>query len=615
MEIKSIFSTTHNIYIRNKLMKKTVAFYMLLFFSLNTFSEIIPDPANIGTKVTKTVSGIDQIDIAKPSGNGTSYNSLMELQVGERGLVLNNSRNVVTETEIAGLIARNRNLDNGIEANLIIAEIKGKNRTDINGYVEVAGKKADVIIANRNGIAVNGGGFLNSDRVTLTTGRLNIENGDIKSIEVSEGNIQIGEKGIDALNLSELELIGKTIDVAGLIKGSKDTRILISSGSQTYEYRTKEIKSKGETYTGIAVDGKSAGSMYAGKIDIISNDKGAGVNTKGDLVSINDVTITADGEIRTKKSESERQVAQSAAVKKIKTKKVNSSVKTVKNTVIEEKEPEINAEMITAYMKKALGKESFQEEVTDNQNGEGNLIKEIIQLKMSENNGDTISDGKSVTTENKSDTSLEDIKNIAVKGSDIREILSGKKDVESESMEEIMEERIKTLNPEKETADTIKSEDGQKEDRGTSDIDKEISEMAEKIFNNLEGEQIASEDEAELDIQEIADRKGYILANGTEEILEKPGEEILIKGVVSTENIENSDNNDKNVHEEVEITEGIQEKINLSESIILNEQMMNNRQGLIEGEIRNIRNRNFINISGETAVSEKIRIVTREKKN
>ena len=140
--------------------------------------------------------------------------------------------------------------------------------------MEVAGKRADIVIANRNGIHVNGGGFLNSDRVTLTTGRLNMENGDLKSIDVTEGKVSIGEKGVDILSLSDFELIGKTVDISGIIKGSKDTRILISTGGQTYEYKTKKVTGKGETYEGIAVDGKAAGSMYAGKIDIISNDKG-----------------------------------------------------------------------------------------------------------------------------------------------------------------------------------------------------------------------------------------------------------------------------------------------------------------------------------------------------
>ena len=126
-------------YFKDRLLRKTVAFVMLLFFNFNIFSEIIPDPASIGTKVTKTASGINQIDIAAPNKNGTSYNSLKELQVSEQGLILNNNKHVVVNTQTAGFVARNRNLDNGVAANLIITEVTGKNRTNINGIVEVAG--------------------------------------------------------------------------------------------------------------------------------------------------------------------------------------------------------------------------------------------------------------------------------------------------------------------------------------------------------------------------------------------------------------------------------------------------------------------------------------------
>ena len=70
-----------------------------------------------------------------------------------------------------------------------------------NGYVEVAGDRADIVMANRNGITVNGGGFLNSGRVTLTSGKLNISDGELKTIDVESGNVRIGEKGIDALSL------------------------------------------------------------------------------------------------------------------------------------------------------------------------------------------------------------------------------------------------------------------------------------------------------------------------------------------------------------------------------------------------------------------------------
>jgi len=38
---------------------------------------------------------------------------------------------------------------------------------------------------NRNGINVNGGDFLNSKRVTIATGRLNMENDNLKLIDVT----------------------------------------------------------------------------------------------------------------------------------------------------------------------------------------------------------------------------------------------------------------------------------------------------------------------------------------------------------------------------------------------------------------------------------------------
>ena len=49
--------------------------------------------------------------------------------------------------------------------------------------------------------------------------------------------------------------------------------------------------------------------MYAGKIDIISNDKGAGVNTKGDLLSVDDIILTANGDITTENVSSGKNLA------------------------------------------------------------------------------------------------------------------------------------------------------------------------------------------------------------------------------------------------------------------------------------------------------------------
>ncbi|WP_187153018.1 hemagglutinin repeat-containing protein [Fusobacterium animalis] len=341
-------------YFRNRI-RRIEAFIMLILFSFNIFAEIVPDPASIGARATKTASGIDQLDITAPNKNGTSYNSLKELQVSEQGLILNNNKDIVVNTKTAGYVTRNRNLDNSIAASLIITEVTGKNKTNINGTVEVAGKRADLVMANRNGIYVNGGNFLNTDRVTLTTGSLEMKNGDLVAINVTQGQIGIGGKGIDALNLTDLELLGKTIDVSGVIKASKETRLLVSAGGQTYEYKTKEVKSKGESYKGIAIDGKAVGSMYAGKIDIISNDKGAGVNTKGDLVSVDDIVLTANGDITTAKVDSGKDLKYETTQKV----KMNGKTTVAKKVKVKAKETEINAKVITGYLEKALGKKSL----------------------------------------------------------------------------------------------------------------------------------------------------------------------------------------------------------------------------------------------------------------
>ena len=372
--------------------RKVISFFVLLFFNFNLFSGIIPDPVSIGnTRVTRTASGVDQLDIATPNMNGTSYNSLKELQVSEQGLIVNNSRHVVVDTQIAGLVARNRNLDSGIAANLIITEVTGKDRTSINGYVEVAGQRADLVVANRNGISVNGGGFLNADRVTLTTGGLRMQDGNLVSVDVEEGHISIAGKGVDALSLTDLELLSRTIDISGIIKASDETRLLISAGSQTYEYRTKEVRSKGKTYSGIAVDGKSAGSMYAGRIDIISNDRGAGVNTEGDLVSVDDITLTADGDITTGKTATNNTVRYTAK-KKV---RVKGETAAGKRVAVKAKEVEIDAKVITGFLEESLGKEAFTAEAEKVAvTGKGNIAsagKVDIRSRLTGNSGEIYS--------------------------------------------------------------------------------------------------------------------------------------------------------------------------------------------------------------------------------
>ena len=93
---------------------------------------------------------------------------------------MNNSRTNV-QTQQGGLITGNPYLARG-EAKVILNEVNSSDPSVLKGYVEVAGKKADVIIANPSGIHCEGCGIINSNRATLTTGKPQIKNGNLAKL-------------------------------------------------------------------------------------------------------------------------------------------------------------------------------------------------------------------------------------------------------------------------------------------------------------------------------------------------------------------------------------------------------------------------------------------------
>ena len=59
----------------------------------------------------------------------------------------------------------------GASANIILNEVTSTNRSRLEGFQEVAGDRADLILANPNGITCRGCGFINTPRATLSTGQ------------------------------------------------------------------------------------------------------------------------------------------------------------------------------------------------------------------------------------------------------------------------------------------------------------------------------------------------------------------------------------------------------------------------------------------------------------
>lgn len=120
------------------------------------------------TTIDTAPNGVPIVNIANPNPGGLSHNSYRQFNVDPSGLILNNADRNVVGTQIGGQILGNPNLKQ--PARIILNEVTSTRPSALNGFTEVAGQGADVVIANPNGISVNGAGFINVPRVTLTTG-------------------------------------------------------------------------------------------------------------------------------------------------------------------------------------------------------------------------------------------------------------------------------------------------------------------------------------------------------------------------------------------------------------------------------------------------------------
>jgi len=125
-------------------------------------------PGNQRPTVLSAPNGVPLVNIQTPSAAGVSRNVYRQFDVDSKGAILNNSRTSV-QTQQGGWMQGNPWLANG-PARIIVNEVNSANPSQLRGYVEVAGQRAEVIIANPAGIQVNGGGFINASRATLTTG-------------------------------------------------------------------------------------------------------------------------------------------------------------------------------------------------------------------------------------------------------------------------------------------------------------------------------------------------------------------------------------------------------------------------------------------------------------
>ena len=265
-------------------------------------------PGNQQPIVLQTANGLPQVNIQTPSAGGVSRNQYSQFDVAEKGAVLNNARKAA-QTQMAGWVQGNPNLARG-EAKVILNEVNSANPSRLKGYVEVAGKKADVVIANPSGIQCDGCGVINAGRTTLTTGKAEVENGELKGYRVKGGKVTVGQKGMDNSQSDYTDIIAEKAEIKGggwSKKGIKvttgknnvdrtnDSVVYIGDKNTDNTDRTPNTQSENQSYS---VDVSQLGGMYAEKIHLVDNGQGLGVRNAGHIgASAGDVKIDSLGRI------------------------------------------------------------------------------------------------------------------------------------------------------------------------------------------------------------------------------------------------------------------------------------------------------------------------------
>lgn len=248
---------------------------------------ILPDqraPGNRQPLVQETENGIPLVNMAAPSAGGVSRNDYDRFNVPEKGVILNNSY-TLSKTELAGYVQGNANMAQG-PAKIIVNQVTSGNPTTMNGFLEVAGHKADVIIANPNGITVNGGGFINTARAILTTGKPEYDNKErLKDFRIdNDATILITGNGLNGKKADTLELYTRAAEIKAAIFGNT---VHVTTGANVIDANTGKvtaIEGKGKKPE-IAIDVKDLGGMYAGRIFLIGNEKGLPIDIKGAIES------------------------------------------------------------------------------------------------------------------------------------------------------------------------------------------------------------------------------------------------------------------------------------------------------------------------------------------
>lgn len=270
-----------------------------LFLPPVVLAQVIANPQAPGAQrpvILNTANGLPQVDITAPTAAGVSMNRYLQFDIDARGAILNNGR-TASHTALAGWVAANPALI-AQPARVIVNQIDGPLPTRLNGYLEIAGNKADLIIANPAGITCNGCGFLHANRVELATGSPLWNGQQVTGYALSAAPLQVVGKGLDARSVEVLALHTKAAQVnAGLWAQQLELSLQPPSPGTPAAGTPAAGTPATDTPPAVVLDVAELGGMYANRIFLVGNAHGLGVRNAGTMSAFDQLVVTVDGRL------------------------------------------------------------------------------------------------------------------------------------------------------------------------------------------------------------------------------------------------------------------------------------------------------------------------------
>lgn len=252
-------------------------------------------PGNQRPTIINAPNGTPLVNIQTPSKGGVSRNTYQQFDVNSKGTILNNSR-TQAQSQLGGWVQGNPWLAGGT-AKVILNEVKSNNPSQLRGYVEVAGDRAQIIIANPAGIDCDGCGFINAHRTTLTTGTPLFNGGVLEGYQVEGGSIRVSGSGLDASRVNYTDLIARSVQInAGL--WAQQLQITTGANTVSADHGQVTKQTAGGTAPQFALDVAHLGGMYAQKIFLLGTENGVGVRNAATIgAQAGELVVTVDGRL------------------------------------------------------------------------------------------------------------------------------------------------------------------------------------------------------------------------------------------------------------------------------------------------------------------------------